>query len=221
MPIITRILEHPRRAGRFAVEVDGTEVAVVGAETLGALKLQVRDEVTARHLGALEAAAIEWAVYDRALNLLAVRSRSVRELRRRLLQKEPNARAVDAALARLERAGLMDDASYAVQVAQSKLVTQGASRRRVRQELFKRGVSGELADAAIDRVVSEEAIDESALVERAARKRARLLGSLDPATKRRRLYGFLARRGYESEDIVRALAAVLGGDASDARPDAD
>jgi regulatory protein len=150
-----------------------------------------------------------------------VTSGSVRELRRRLFHKEPNASPVEAAIARLERGGLLNDASYAVQVAQSKVLSQGASRRRVRQELFKRGVSGELADAAINQVFSDESVDEGALVERAARKRARLLASLDPATKRRRLYGFLARRGYDSTEIVRALDVVLGGGGSDGATETD
>jgi regulatory protein len=45
-------------------------------------------------------------------------------------------------------------------------------------------------------------------VERAARRKLRSLAKLDPATRRRRLYAFLARRGYDGEDIRRTMAAV-------------
>ena len=46
------------------------------------------------------------------------------------------------------------------------------------------------------------------VVERAARKKLRALAPLDPAVRRRRLYAFLARRGYDGEDIRRAMDAV-------------
>jgi regulatory protein len=100
--------------------------------------------------------------------------------------------------------------------------SQGASRRRLQQELFKRGVTREVADGAIAEVWSDENVDDDAAVEASARKKLRALGGLDDATRRRRLYSFLARRGHESDAIRRAMAKVLatGGDA-DAGEDSD
>ena len=62
--------------------------------------------------------------------------------------------------------------------------------------------------AAIGTVFDEEQIDEGAIVEAAARKRMRSLGTLDPVIRRRRLYAFLARRGFDADDIRRAMDAV-------------
>jgi regulatory protein len=208
--IITSITEHPRRKGRYVVDVDGREAAVLTAETLSTLGARVGAALGEAQLEALRQASAEVAVLDRALNLLAHRARSARELRRRLLQKGEPPALIDAALERLERMGLIDDAEYARQVARSKVMAQGASKRRVRQELFKRGVASELADAAIEEVYEDEAVDPGEIVERAARKRLQALGGLDPETRRRRLYGFLARRGYESDEIRAAMQTVLG-----------
>jgi len=122
---------------------------------------------------------------------------------------------------RLVAAGLLDDAAFARQVARSKLLGQGASRRRLQQELFKRGVERRLADEAIGEVLSDELVDEGEIVQRLARKKLRSLGGLDEPSRRRRLYGFLARRGYDGEVIRRAMAAVLGGEIAAATADAE
>jgi regulatory protein len=88
-------------------------------------------------------------------------------------------------------------------------VGSGLSRRRVQQELARKGVAPELSDEAIDHVQVEEGIDDAATIDRVARKKLRTLSSLDAPTQRRRLYGFLARRGYDADDIARVLRTVL------------
>ena len=141
--------------------------------------------------------------------MLEARARGVAELRRLLIKKgEPEA-DVDAAIDRLKTAGILNDASFARQLTRSKAVGAGLSRRRIGQELAKRGVSREISDAAIDEVFEEEAIDVDASIERVARKKLRMLTRVDDATRRRRLYGFLARRGYDSEEISRVMQTLL------------
>src|SRR5262245_24137112 len=84
---------------------------------------------------------VDRSTYDRALDLLESRSRSVVELRRMLIRKGEPASDVDAAIERLRGAGLLDDGSYARQLARSKAVGAGQSRRRIAQELARRGVT--------------------------------------------------------------------------------
>jgi len=52
-------------------------------------------------------------------------------------------------------------------------------------------------------------VDEEASIERVARKKLRSLSSVDDATRKRRLYSFLARRGYDSDAIGRVLRILL------------
>jgi regulatory protein len=149
------------------------------------------------------------STYDRALDMLASRARSVVELRRMLLRKGEPAGDVDAAIERLRGAGLLDDASYARQLARSKALGAGQSRRRIGQELAKKGVTRTVADAAIAEVFEEESVDEAATIERVARKKLKTLAKLDVGTQKRRLYVFLARRGYDSDAIGTTLRAVM------------
>jgi regulatory protein len=155
------------------------------------------------------------STYDRALDMLEARSRGVAELRRLLIKKgEPEA-DVDAAIMRLKSSGILDDANFARQLTRSKAIGAGLSRRRIGQELARRGVSREISDEAIEAVFDEEGIDEAESIDRVARKKLRMLTKVDDATRRRRLYAFLARRGYDNDDIARVLQSLL------AKSDAD
>jgi regulatory protein len=141
------------------------------------------------------------ATYARSLDLLARAPRSARDLRRRLLLKGELEADVDAAIERLTAAGLLDDAAYARSFVRAKVSSQGFSRRRLQQELAKRGVARDVADSAIVEVLHDDEIDEAANIERMARKKLRALRGLDADTQRRRLFAFLARRGYDVDDV--------------------
>jgi regulatory protein len=146
--------------------------------------------------------------YSRSLDMLARAPRSVRDLRRRLLLKgEPEA-DVDATIERLTAARLLDDAAYARTFVRSKVSSQGFSRRRLQQELARRGVARYVADAAIVEVLHDDEMDESANIERVARKKLRALQGLDEETQRRRLFAYLARRGYDVDDVRAVLRTV-------------
>ena len=105
----------------------------------------------------------------------------------------------------------MNDAEFARQLTRSKLAG-GASRRRVHQELFKRGVAREVADEAVAEVAEDEGVTDADSIERVARKKWRTLRDVDDETRRRRLYGFLARRGFNSDDVSRVVRQLAGED---------
>ena len=209
MDVITGIVESPRKDGRFVLQVAGKSFATVSLDILERLRLAVGGELSPELAARIGEEAAALGAYDRALNMLAFQARSARDLRRRLVQKGEDPAHVDTAIERLVANGLLDDASFARQFARSRVAGQGASKRRLQQDLFKRGVGREVADEAIAEVLTDEGVDEGEVVERVARKKARSLAKLDAPTRRRRLYAFLARRGYEADAIRRAMAAVL------------
>jgi regulatory protein len=149
------------------------------------------------------------STYDRALDMLEARARAVDELRRLLIKKGEPQPEVDAAIERLRVAGILDDATFARQLARSKALGAGLSRRRIQLELTRRGVARDVSEQAIEEVFAEERVDEDAVIERAARKKLRMLARLDVPTQRRRLFGYLARRGYDSDDIARVVRLLL------------
>jgi regulatory protein len=148
--------------------------------------------------------------YNKALETLARGPRATKDLGRWLAQRDHSPDDISATLARLTERGLLNDAAYATMFARSRLTTHHMSRRRIAAELAKRGVERATADAAIAEVMDDEAIDERAMVRTAAEKKLRSLAKLEPDVQRRRLYGFLARKGYPP-DLVRDAVKRLSG----------
>jgi len=146
--------------------------------------------------------------YNYALNLLGARPYATSALRRKLIQKQYSAADADDVIRRLVDNGLLNDAKYAEQYARSKILTTGASKRRLQQELYRKGIKGELATTAIANVIEQEEIDPAAVVERVAKKKLAQLGNLDPLFVRRRLFAFLARRGYDLDEIKAVVSRL-------------
>jgi len=147
--------------------------------------------------------------YSYALNLLAARPYTTRSLHRKLIQREYPAADAEDAIRRLVANGLLDDAKYAEQYARSKMAITGTSRRRLQQDLFRKGIKPEIANEAIDSVIEQENIDTGAVVERVARKKLVQMGDLEPFVLRRRLFSFLARRGYDLDEIKSVVSRLL------------
>jgi regulatory protein len=188
--------------------VDGRVVAVLSLESVERLQLSPGKSVAGLQQE-LEREAGAVKVFDRALNMLALRARSSRELARSLVRKGEEPSLVDRAIAKLTEQGLLDDAAFAESFTRSKVLGAKQSRRRVQQGLAKKGVARDVSDAAISTVFEEEGVDQRGIVLETARKKLRSLAKLEPLVRRRRLYAFLARRGYDLEDI-RAAMKELG-----------
>jgi regulatory protein len=143
--------------------------------------------------------------YQYALTLLSARGYTTRNLRRKLVQKEFESNEIESAMERLVSSGLLDDRRYAAEFARQRLVTGRSSARRVVKELALKGIAGNVARGVVAAVVDEEGVETIGLMESIARKKLALLGDLDSAVKRRRLFGFLARRGFEVDDIKHVI----------------
>jgi regulatory protein len=215
MSVISAILPAPRHPGRFELVVEGKTLAVLSLQALETLQLAVGRSIDGlEERIALEAARL--TVYDRALNMLAFRARSSAELGRSLVRKGEEKAHVDWAIQRLQENGLLDDAAFAQAYTRAKALGAQQSRRRVQQDLARKGVARSVSDAAIETVFEEEGVDQREIVQEAARKKLRSLRTLEPQVRRRRLYAFLARRGYDADDIRAAMdavgAALTGGE---------
>ena len=147
--------------------------------------------------------------YNYALNLLSARPYATKALHRKLIQKEYPAADAEDAIRRLVANGLLNDEKYAEQYARSKILSTGASKRRLTQDLYRKGIKGDVATAAIAQVIEDEEIDTSAVIEQVARKKLAQLGDLEPLVLRRRLFGFLARRGYDVDEIKAVVGRLI------------
>jgi regulatory protein len=198
--VVTAIAASVRAPGRYDLFVDQQPVAKLGIQGIEKLKLRVGSIVEARLAAEIGVEATVSRTYDRAMMMLAARGRASGELRRLLVRKGEDPSIVSAVIERLFAAGFLDDDAFARQFARSKS-TSGTSRRRIEMELGRKGVDREVAATAVSETFTEEQVDETVAIDRAAEKKLRTLSKVDDQTRRRRLYSYLARRGFDPDAI--------------------
>lgn len=148
-----------------------------------------------------------------AIRLLAHRARTRGYLEERLRGKGLAAEAVEEALGDLERAGYVDDEAYAHDRIDALLRKSKQGPLALTHKLVQEGVDGDLAERIVHETLRDEDLSEWAL--EVATQRAGKLRDVEPETARRRLYGYLKRRGFSDSHCVRAVEEAI----ADADPD--
>jgi regulatory protein len=144
-----------------------------------------------------------------ALDLLARKAWTARDLARRLRRRGAPVDVADAVVADLIARGYVDDRAFAVAWAESRARDRGLGRQRLRQELAARGIDRPLVEAAIQHAFAET--DERTRAQLAATRRLAGLRRAAPEQATRRLHDYLRRRGY-SGDVVRQVLRALRTD---------
>ena len=208
MPILTGLAADPRRHGYQLLEVDRRRFASLPAEALAGLPLVLERAIDERTLSCLSRLADVEAAYRACTRALARRGFARQDLRRRLVQRQHPAAAVDVALARLDAVGLLDDARYARQYAASRSA-RGRGPARLLSDLLAQGVERGTAEDAVSAALQEEGVDPLEVARRVARQRASSLGALPIDVRRRRLAAFLVRRGFGGANLATVVREAV------------
>jgi len=141
-----------------------------------------------------------------AYRLLTYRPRSRTELEDKLGKKEYSEDVIRSVLDHCIRLGYINDAAFAAQWAAGRARSRGFGSRRIEIELRSKGIEQDIIREALAGAVSPE--DELAAARRAAEKKLRTMRSVEPNIMKRRLAGFLERKGFPSE-IIWSLVSTL------------
>ncbi len=139
--------------------------------------------------------------FDRAVNLLTYKPRSIMELRTRLMEKEwTNSAIVEEVIKKLEGYGYLNDAQFAKDFAASRLRQKPIGKRVLKQKLAQKKLDKETVEEAIEKAFAD--MPEEEIIALAIEKRLRIKGKPTEQTDVKKFYDFLLRQGF-SYDIVR------------------
>ena len=200
-PVIITAIERQKRRQRVNVYAENGRFAfALALHVAQDAGLHTGMELNEAQVNALEEADARHSAYDVALRLLSYRPRSETEMRRRLGRRGIGLRLIDETVRRLSERGYLDDEAFARFWTETREGTSPRGRRLIVQELRAQGVDADTAAAATASVSDEEA------AYRAASRRLHAFRGLDRDTFRRRLGGFLVRRGFSYEVARRTMA---------------
>jgi len=144
------------------------------------------------------------ALFDCALRTLALRDHSEAELRRKLAARKFDPVDVEGAIERLKELRYLDDRRFARAFAESAMRNGRGYGVKLSMELSRRGVSGAIV-AEVLAELTEEFQEKEALAQLLERK----FPSFDAASatdkEKRRVVGFLQRRGFTLSAIFAQL----------------
>ena len=141
-----------------------------------------------------------------AYRLLTYRPRSRAELRAKLHEKEFTEEITEAVLADLARFGYVNDLQFAHDWTRSRIRLRGFGRRRIEQELKNKGIDREIIREVFAEAFSDET--EIGTAKRVAAKKLNTMKTLDRDTRKRRLAGFLERKGFSFEIVITVLRDI-------------
>ncbi len=186
----------PQRKGRVVATLPSTRIEALG--------LQIGQPWTDQLAAQVEREVATDQAHRFALNSLNRRMASRSGMQQKLRKRGVDDATIEKELDRLEQAGLINDEAYGRALIRDMLNLKPAGPRLMQAKLMQKGLSRSL----IDRLVAEmtpPADDQADAARDLVIKRLRSMDRFDTATKKRRLWGMLARRGFDYETIERAL----------------
>lgn len=211
--VISSLVAKGTGGERVSVYLDGRRMFDLSAAVVVEADLRKDEFLTEERIAALLQQDEPNRAREAALRFLARRELPKRELGKKLSSYGVSEEVVASTLAWLEGLGYVDDRRFAGAYAAEKLKA-GWGRQRVVSELVGKGVDRDLLkDEAWAELLNSRGIVED-LGQLISQVRRRFGGQLvtDPAGAKRRISGYLARRGHDWQTIGSVLRTVLASE---------
>lgn len=195
MYIIEKILRDD--SSNEAVVICGRESYRITVHDLDVLGLEEGQEIEEDELSALDEAVERLACIKKAFDFLSYGDLSEKQLRDKLSRKFSKELAQDVAALFVER-GYVNDARLAERYAETFYEFKNMGINRIRNELFRRGISREDIENALEKYQYE---DQRERIEEFVRKKYDI-SRLNDMKYRQKVYSGTIRAGFSGSDVA-------------------
>ncbi len=152
--------------------------------------LKVGREITPQKIKDLQQKDDLEKAYQRALNYLSYRIRSEEEIRRNLKKHQVDPEMIEGVLDRLRDQSLVNDQEFAHQWIENRIAFHPRGKKALASELYQKGIKRPIIEESL------QDLNEEMLAKRVAQKYLPRLDLRNQKEFKRKLYGYLARRGF-------------------------
>lgn len=202
---ITDLKQGVRNPDRVNIYVDGKFSFSLDISQVVDFGIKVGLEISASDLEEYKKASEFGKLYQRTLEWVLVRPRSIREtndyLYKKIFEKKLDKNYIDRIIEKLEAKKYLDDRRFCEYYVENRFVKKGVSLKRLKMELLKKGVSKEIIEEVL---ADSDRNDEEELKKMIAKKRSKYADD-DKLTQ------YLCRQGFPY-DLVRELVQSYGTD---------
>jgi regulatory protein len=196
---ITRITQQQKQHNRYSVFVDEKYAFSLSETKLLESRLVSGQELTKEQIADYKKLSAEDTLYNRALNYVALRPRSIWEVEFYLKRKDSPAPLIEQITNKLTELGLLNDKKFAQMFVHDRTLLRPTSRRKMIMELRKKHISEEVIQLTFE---TEPTDDLTTLREIVAKKRQLTKYKNDEL----KFMQYLARQGFGYSDIKQVLS---------------
>jgi len=204
---ITDIQVQKNHPSRLSIFLDGEFYCGVSEEV--AIKHQLKKDMT------FDEDELRELLHDEELQkakkyvymLLSRRMYASKEIRNKLKEQGYTDEIIEEVILTMERYGYVNDRTFAEEWVQSRIHNKPKGRIVLRRELAGKGIEKDAIAEVLDQALGESG--QSDLILEMARRKARSYRNDDPVAARRKLQGFLIRRGFDYETVRNIVDKVL------------
>ncbi|KAA3660212.1 MAG: hypothetical protein DWQ04_20055 [Chloroflexi bacterium] len=200
MQEITALTRQKRNPDRVNVFLDG-EFAF-GLAEISAARLRVGQSVSPDDIAVLQQEDTLEKAKQSAFRYISYRPRSIAEVERNLRGKSYDELVITQVVTRLQELQLLDDLSFTQFWVEQRETFKPRSALALRQELMQKGVARDIIDEALADV------DETAVAHKAAAMRVNRWQHLPEDQFRKKMGGYLQRRGFNYA-VIREITDEL------------
>ena len=195
---ITAIKAQVKNPERVSIYVDEKYAVSLSYGQVLDFKVRVGLELNEASLADLKKASDLGKAYERALNYVMLRPRSVKELRDYAWRKKWAPEDTETIVGKLTARGYVNDQNFARSWVESRAMGGKTSARKLRLELKQKGVADDIIAAAME----DSSYNEQSVLREVIAKKRRLTRFKDND----RLMQYLAGQGFSFDDIKAALS---------------
>ena len=193
-------LKAQKNKKRVNVYLDGKFAFGLDADNLVKAGLKIGQELSEKEVEKLVFKNEFQKFYDRTLRLIAARPRSEKEIRDYLKRKKALPSLIEKVIKKLIAVKQINDLEFAKWWLEQRSVFRPRGKIALKLELRQKGIDQKLAEKLITKNV-----DELKLAKKAAQKKLKAFKNLEPLEFRKKMTGFLSRRGFSWETIKKTL----------------
>ena len=144
-----------------------------------------------------------------ALRVLAASPKSRAEISQKLKDKGFALPVIDEVLTDLEKQGFLSDKAYAQNLIAKFTAGQSSGSRKIQFELKRHGISGKISEEVLSGINPEE---ERARARELAQNRWQRFNNIDPQKRKKRVFDFLLRRGFDFQTVRDIMEEMKSND---------
>lgn len=204
---ITSISVQKKRTDRFSLFHEKEFLIGVSAQTLTDYNLRKGTVLTHDLFLKIQHSEDYQKIKDAIYRYLSGRDHASFELKQKVMKKGFDASLIDSVLDEFDQKGLLNDEVFAKKFAADKSEFKRWGPVKIKQALYKKGISKPIAEKVIQNL-SKNLAQDQICVDLLRKRKTHFSREEDPLKRKQKMYRYLGGKGYHGKAISKAIDSI-------------